>query len=254
MNRREKVAKALHEFAENGLSSEGNDNRLEDKTLPEAEALVDNDPYAFLIAVIGDYGVRASRAWNLPFLLKLRLGHLDPSKIAAMAPEGLRRAMEEPFPLHRFPKNVARFIWESTRLLVQRYGGRAEAIWNDHPRSEDIQNRLEDFPGIGQKKASMATNILVRDYKIDVADRRGIDASFDVHVRRVFWRTGLVVDPTMDQILNAARELSPAYPGGLDLPAWTIGREYCHPRNPDCSRCPLARVCPKFHLREAPPG
>jgi len=223
-------------------------DRIPDDSLPEADALADSDPYAFLIAVLADYRVRASRAWNLPYLLKQRLGHLNPGRISSMPLQDLERVMTKPTALHRHPRGVAEFILDSSRLLVQRYEGDASRIWADSPRTEDIQSRLEAFHGVGQKKASMAANILVRDYSIPVRDRRGIDVSGDVHVLRVFWRTGLTRDPTVDDVVGAARELHPEYPGALDLPAWTIGRHHCHPRNPDCQSCPLDPVCPKLHL------
>jgi len=222
--------------------------RFSDGTLPEADLLVDSDSFAFLVAVLADYRVRADRAWNLPYLLKQRLGHLDPQKVAEMSERDLERAMSQPTPLHRHPKMVARFIWRTARLLVQRYEGDASTIWADTPRTEDVQNRLDEFHGIGQKKASMATNILVRDFGVAVRDRRGIDVSSDVHVRRVFWRTGLAESPGTEDVVEAGRVLNPEYPGRLDLPAWTVGRRYCRPMNPDCPYCPLDPVCPKLHL------
>jgi len=216
---REAVTRALLEYSRRGMPLTKPSDRILDRSLPEADALVDSDPYAFLIAVLADYRVRASRAWNLPYLLKRRLGHLNPRKIASMQLQDLERVMTEPTALHRHPRKVAEFILDSSRLLVQRYEGDVSRIWADSPRTQDIQSRLEAFHGIGQKKASMATNILVRDYSVPVKDRRGIDVSGDVHVLRVFWRTGLTHDPAADEVVEAARELHPEYPGSLDLPA-----------------------------------
>ena len=92
----------------------------------------------------------------------------------------------------------------------------------------------------------MATNILVRDFGIDVKDKRGIDISYDIHIRRVFLRTGLVEKDDMNLMIKTARKLNPEYPGALDNPCWIIGREYCHPKNPKCDKCPILKVCPKL--------
>lgn len=102
------------------------------------------------------------------------------------------------------------------------------------------------FNGIGQKKASMATNILVRDLGIQARDKSGIDVSYDMHVRRVFLRTGLAEIDDENTVIQSARELNPEYPGGLDLPIWDIGRGWCHPIEPECDECPIKNVCPKI--------
>lgn len=134
---------------------------------------------------------------------------------------------------------------------MERYDGKPESIWNDNPRADDLQRRFVEFKGIGQKKASMATNILVRDKNVQVrgVDRSGIDVSGDVHVRRVFLRSGLIDVDSVDAAVRAARILNPKYPGELDLPAWYIGRTFCHPKNPECSECPMKADCAKkVHL------
>lgn len=67
----------------------------------------------------------------------------------------------------------------------------------------------------------------------------------------VFLSTGLVDEDSVDAIVTAARKLNPQYPGELDAPAWSIGRQFCHPSNPECIICPLANVCPKMVFRDA---
>lgn len=119
-------------------------------------------------------------------------------------------------------------IWarELCGEIERSYGGSAENIWNDEPRVGDIYRRFLGFKGIGQKKASMAANILVRDFRIKVTGGwESVDVSLDRHVKRVFLRTGLAKDET--EVIRIARELNPEYPGILDLPAWQIGRTWC---------------------------
>jgi len=208
-------------------------------------------PVEFFYGVIFDQSISADRAWEAPKILKKRLGHLDPSKIAKMTEEKMeRKIFVAGKSLHRYRK-IANWLIESSKLLVNRYGGDPKRIWNDNPRSDDLQRRFEEFKGIGQKKASMAANILVRDYGVPVRkiDYSGIDVSGDVHLRRVFLRTKLVEVDDIDEIVKVARQLNPSYPGKLDKPAWSIGRDFCRPTNPDCARCPLTKVCPKMVSR-----
>jgi len=212
----------------------------------KADKLIWDNPLAYLFAVILDQSMRAERVWEIPFLLKQRIGHLDVYKIAKMSDEEIIKVFNQKPKLHRFPKTMALRIKKACQLLVDKYDGRAENVWNDNPRSDDLHRRFEEFDGIGQKKASMATNILVRDFGIEVKDKRGIDISYDIHIRRVFLRTGLVEKDTVDSMVKTARKLNPEYPGILDNPCWVIGRKYCHPRNPKCEKCPLSKVCSKL--------
>lgn len=50
---------------------------------PDANALILRDPFAFLLAVIFDQGIPAERAWRAPYELMQRLGHIDPTRLAA---------------------------------------------------------------------------------------------------------------------------------------------------------------------------
>jgi len=212
----------------------------------EANIFVQRNLLAFLFAVILDQGMKAEKVWAIPFLLKKRLGHLDIKKIAKISHAEIKKVFREKPVLHRFPKVMACRMKSACQLIIEKYDGKVENIWNDKPRSEDLQGRFDEFDGVGQKKASMATNILVRDFGIEVKDRRGIDVSYDIHIRRVFLRTGLVDRDDRDLMVQTARKLNPDYPGALDLPCWQIGRTWCHPKNPDCKNCYLNEYCPKI--------
>jgi endonuclease-3 len=209
------------------------------------------DNVEFFYGVMFDQGIRADLAWDAPLELRSRLGHLDPRKIAQMNERTLGKVMRYPKALHRYRQKMPNWIIEASRLLVERYHGRPQEIWNDNPRADDLQRRFAEFKGIGEKKASMATNILVRDKNVQVrgVDLSGIDVSGDVHVRRVFLRSGLINVDSVDAAVQAAKILNPTYPGELDLPAWHIGRTFCHPREPECSKCPITTGCLKrIHL------
>lgn len=92
----------------------------------------------------------------------------------------------------------------------------------------------------------MAVEILERDLHVPLSALNGGDIAYDVHVRRVFLRTGLVDRDRMTDMIVAARALHPQRPGELDNPAWDIGSRWGHPRDPDCSTCPLTHACPRL--------
>lgn len=112
-----------------------------------------------------------------------------------------------------------------------------------------LRRRLEEFPGIGQKKAAMAVEILVRDLGVNLRELTGSDIAYDVHVRRVFLRTGLAQRDQVGHMVAVARTLYPERPGALDMPTWDIGRRWCRPANPDCLTCPLNTACPRLIAR-----
>ena len=245
IERKRKVAKALIEFGKKF----GKLNFKKEKHFTpnlEADKLIWNNPLAFLFGVILDQNMKAEKVWEIPYLLKQRLGHLDVRKTAEMLDEEIIAIFNQKPKLHRFPKTMALRIKKACRHLVEKYDGRAENIWNDNPKSDDLYRRFKKFEGIGQKKASMAMNILARDFGIKLKDKRSIDISHDIHIRKVFLRTGLVKKDEMNLMIKTARKLNPEYPGALDNPCWIIGRKFCHPRNPKCNECPISKICPKL--------
>jgi endonuclease III len=177
-----------------------------------------------------------------------RLGYLDPSMIVA-DPEAVRRAVAGPPALHRYVNNVPSWIVLAARRVLDEYGGDAERIWNDQPTAEELRRRLERFQGIGQKKAAMAVEILERQRGVGITQLEGSDIAFDVHVRRVFLRTGMAERDDERHMVQRARALNAARPGALDYPAWWIGHEWCRPTEPLCDACPIENVCPKFTER-----
>jgi endonuclease III len=130
--------------------------------------------------------------------------------------------------------------------VADRYDGHAAGIWNDRPSAAELRSRFDAFPGIGQKKAAMAVEILERDLHVPLSELAGSDIAYDVHVRRVFLRAGLAQRDDVREMVESARRLHPERPGELDNPAWDIGRRWCHPRDPDCSQCPLVSICPRL--------
>lgn len=213
--------------------------------VPAADRLLVHDPFALLVGLIAQYGVKAERAWLLPYALQERLGYLDPHRIIE-AEAAIATAIAEAPALHRFSRPLAGFIVSAARRVGREYGWDASRIWSDRPTARELDRRFQAFPGMGQKKAMLAIQVLSRDFGVGIEDLGGADVAYDVHIRRVFLRTGLADRDDRAAIIGAARSLRPEAPGDLDLPAWFIGRDWCHSVIPDCPRCPLRMACPKL--------
>jgi endonuclease-3 len=141
---------------------------------------------------------------------------------------------------------MAKVFYSAINRIVSDYDGDASKIWAGSPSSASVVYRFLQFDGVGMKIATMAANILARDYKIPFSDYYSIDISPDVHILRVLRRSGLVdKDANIDSIIYKARELCPEFPGIIDSPCWEIGRTWCRPQNPNCEECIIRSECSK---------
>lgn len=216
----------------------------------EADIFVRKDAFAFLVAVICDEQVRFETAWAAPFKLKQRLGHWDIGRIASER-DSVRAAFATRPALHRWVSATANRVVEAAARVISRYQGGASLIWSDEPSAAELRERFELFEGIGQKKSAMAVEILERALRVPLRHLGGSDVAVDVHVRRVFLRSGLAERDDIRHIVLVARNAHPDRPGALDHPAWEIGRVWCRPTNPKCSECPIGADCPKLIDRAA---
>jgi uncharacterized HhH-GPD family protein len=216
----------------------------------QADAFVRSDPFAFLVAVICDEQVRFEAAWEAPLRLKERLGHWDIRRIADEK-DSVRAAFSASPALHRWVSVSADRVVAAAARVISRYRGDASLIWSGEPSAGELRERFELFEGIGQKKSAMAVEILERELCVPLQRLDGSDVAVDVHVRRVFLRSGLAERDDVHHIVAAARTANPDHPGALDLPAWEIGRTWCRPRAPDCAGCPIGAVCPRLIDRAA---
>ena len=215
---------------------------------PAANELLERSPNAFLLGVLFTQGIAAERAWAGPWLLQERLGTLGLAFLAENH-EAVREAVQRPPMLHRFKETLPRWISSAARRLLDEYGGDAARIWPAGDSVFEVTERLSSFAGIGRKKAVMAAEILTRHFGVELAGREGGQVAYDVQVRRVFLRSGLVDIDSRAAIEAAAVMACPEAPGTLDLPAWLIGRETCRPKRPLCDECRLADVCPRLVQR-----
>jgi endonuclease-3 len=203
-------------------------------------------PHIFVLGCIGDKQMDADRAWKIPVTIAKHIQSLEWTAFHQLSENDFISLFDK-HNLHRYNTITAKSYFQGIQRIQSHYGGDASKIWSDTPSSSLLVRRFLQFHGIGVKIATMAANILVRDYKIPVKDRTCIDISPDTHVMRVFIRTGLVSsDEPKEAMIYKAREISPDYPGIIDYPMFEIGRSFCHARTrPNCKECYLNAYCPK---------
>lgn len=205
-------------------------------------------PHAFVLACVMDRQVKAERAWLIPYEVSVEVGTFEMSNLLKISLEHFTEIFNRRH-LHRFNVDMANFFYAAIHKINKQYQNDASKMWSDNPRSASVVRRFLEFDGVGVKIATMAANILARDFKIPFRDKFCVDISPDVHVMRVFKRLGFINEnASSDELIYCARELNPEYPGIFDVSAWEIGRYYCRPREADlrCNECYLDSYCPKL--------
>jgi uncharacterized HhH-GPD family protein len=119
----------------------------------ESDAFIMDHPNAALLGMLFDQRVRAEYAFTGPFRLYERIGHLDMHKIAGMDLEELILHFSEKPAVHRFTNVMADRTRAIAQIVVDKYDGQAENMWNDDAPFEVIQKRLMELPGFGKMKA-----------------------------------------------------------------------------------------------------
>jgi uncharacterized HhH-GPD family protein len=133
---------------------------------PEANALLGADPLALLIGYALDQQVTVQHAFNGPWELRRRIGHLDPARIAAMDPGDLERVFRDRPALHRYPASMATRVADLCGIVATTYRGDASRIWTEAADGADLEKRLLALPSIGQMKVYGLLAILYKRFGV----------------------------------------------------------------------------------------
>lgn len=132
-----------------------------------ADALVNNEPLALLLAMLLDQQIPMEWAFKSPSRLAERLGgQLDASAIAAMDPADLEAAFCTKPALHRFPAAMARRAHDLCRHLVEHYDGDAGDVWASAASGRDLFDRVRALPGYGDEKSMIFLAILAKRFGV----------------------------------------------------------------------------------------
>ncbi|HEY2983222.1 MAG TPA: HhH-GPD-type base excision DNA repair protein [Jatrophihabitantaceae bacterium] len=152
---------------------------------PEANQLLADDPMALLIGMLLDQQIPMEKAFTSPWELRVRLGgSLDASTIAEYDPAAFEELFRTPPALHRFPAAMAKRVQELGRIIVERYGGDAAAVWAGAASGDELVARVGGLPGFGAQKAKIFVALLAKQYRVappgwrEAAGTYGDDGSF----------------------------------------------------------------------------
>lgn len=202
-------------------------------------------PHLFVLSCVMDKQYSSDKAWKIPTrVCRELIGDMDIEEMAKVDEDTYVKFFVENS-LHRFSEAVARDFYAAVHRIIDVYNGNANLIWSGKPSSAEVVYRFLQFKGVGIKIATMAANLLHRDYKVEYSDYCSIDISADVHVMRVMHRLGLIDDEhNREMAIYRARAINPAYPGIIDQFCWELGKNgICRSAMPLCDECPMRDVC-----------
>ncbi len=125
-----------------------------------ADALLNTDGTALLIGMLLDQQVPMEVAFRGPSTLLRRLGHLDPTAIAAMDIDDFLAVCCQVPAIHRYCGVMGRRIHQLCQQLVADYDGRGENVWLGVKSADELYARLRALAGYGDEKSRIFIAIL----------------------------------------------------------------------------------------------
>lgn len=203
---------------------------------------------------------REAPGWNAPVLTLMAAEKRDPfltligcilslrtkDETTAIAAPRLFAAADSPLAMVRlstdeiarliypvgFYRTKARVVQEISRDLLDRFDGRVPGTIDE----------LLTLKGVGRKTANLVVT--------EAFGKPGI--CVDTHVHRISNRWGLVRTATPEKTESALREVLPRrYWIEYNALLVAFGQTLCQPVSPWCSRCPVARFCPRIGVKHS---
>jgi uncharacterized HhH-GPD family protein len=134
---------------------------------PDADQLLDDNPFALLVGMVLDQQIPLEVAFAGPKKIADRMGGFDAGEIADYDPDKFAALCSEKPAIHRFPGSMAKRIQALARIIVDRYDGDAAALWvAGEPDGDELLNRLKALPGFGEQKAQIFLALLGKQYGV----------------------------------------------------------------------------------------
>jgi uncharacterized HhH-GPD family protein len=134
---------------------------------PEADALLNEDPFALILGMLLDQQIPMEVAFNGPAKLVARLGHMATAhELAAMTAEQVVALFSIMPGLHRFPASMGKRAHEMCTHLVEHYDGDVTKIWKRTKDANVVLQRLRAIPGFGEEKSQIFLALLAKRFKI----------------------------------------------------------------------------------------
>ena len=162
---------------------------VDDKTQNDFLNDIENIPHAYVLACLMDRQIKAERAWSIPYLVKNIIGSFDIDHLASVTLDEYKKIFNS-HKLHRFNDTMADVFCAAVQDIKTNYDSDVSRIWRNNPSSARVVYDFLQFKGSGKKIATMAANILARQFKVPFSDYYSIDISPDIHILRVMRRSG----------------------------------------------------------------
>ena len=133
----------------------------------EADRLLVQDAFALLVGFALDQQVQVQKAFMGPYVLRERLGTLDPVGVAAADLDPIFR--ERPA-IHRFPGAMATRVHELAVHVLEHYDGHAARVWTDATTTDELRANLEALPGFGTMKVKALGSVLAKRFGVAAAE------------------------------------------------------------------------------------
>jgi len=130
--------------------------------LTEADAVLDQSPFALLVGMMLDQQYPMEHAFRGPWKVLDRFGTLDPATIAAADPEAFSELCRQPPAIHRYGGSMAARLQELARVVVEEYGGDASRIWTEAESGAELLRRIQALPGFGRQKAQILVALVAK--------------------------------------------------------------------------------------------
>lgn len=134
---------------------------------PEADALLDENPFALLVGMVLDQQVPFETAFAGPKRIADRMGSLDTAEIADYDPDKFAALCSQRPAIHRFPGSMAKRIQTLAQIIVDRYDGDAAGLWTaGDPDGAELLRRIKGLPGFSAVKAQIFLALLGKQYGV----------------------------------------------------------------------------------------
>ena len=125
---------------------------------PDADKLLNDDPFALLVGMLLDQQYPMEHAFSGPLKIANRMDGFDLHKIAATDLETFVELCVTPPAIHRYGGSMARRVHALAQHIIDKYDGETENIWlsgRPKPDGAEVLKRLKALPGFGEQKAKI---------------------------------------------------------------------------------------------------
>jgi uncharacterized HhH-GPD family protein len=133
----------------------------------DADRLIFEDPFALLVGFALDQRVPVPKAFMGPYVLRERLGSLDPRVVAEADLEPIFREVPA---IHRFPGMMAKQVHALAEHVVTVYDGDAARVWTSATTPEELRANIDALPGYGKMKVKALGSVLFKRFGVALAE------------------------------------------------------------------------------------